>query len=79
MVAAAFSLNALAAEVSVSPADAQFFEAKIRPVLAEACYKCHSAQSERIKGGLLLDTREGLLKGGESDRKSTRLNSSHRT
>ncbi len=49
-----------------SPADIQFFESKIRPVLAESCYKCHSAQSERVKGGLLLDTRDGLLKGGES-------------
>jgi hypothetical protein len=57
-------LNVLAAETSLS--GNEFFEAKIRPVLAESCYKCHSAQAERVKGGLLLDTREGLLKGGES-------------
>ncbi|MEW6306370.1 MAG: PSD1 and planctomycete cytochrome C domain-containing protein [Verrucomicrobiota bacterium] len=47
-----------------SPLD--FFERRIRPVLAERCYSCHSAQSEKLKGGLLLDTRAGLLKGGES-------------
>ena len=43
-----------------------FFEGKIRPVLVEHCYKCHSASAEKVKGGLLLDTREGVLKGGES-------------
>src|SRR6266478_612047 len=45
---------------------AEFFEKKIRPLLVEHCYKCHSAQSEKLKGGLLLDTREGLLKGGDT-------------
>src|SRR5262245_45675633 len=45
--------------------DFEFFEKKIRPVLVERCYKCHSAESEKIKGELLLDTRDGLLKGGE--------------
>jgi hypothetical protein len=49
-----------------TPAETEFFEAKIRPVLTQSCYKCHSADSERVKGGLLLDTREGMLKGGES-------------
>jgi len=43
-----------------------FFEKKIRPVLVEHCYKCHSADSEKIRGELLVDTRDGLLKGGES-------------
>ncbi len=43
-----------------------FFEKKIRPVLTESCYKCHSAEAEKIKGGLTLDTREGIRKGGES-------------
>jgi hypothetical protein len=41
-----------------------FFEKKIRPVLAERCYGCHSARAAKVKGGLLLDTRGGLLKGG---------------
>jgi len=43
----------------------EYFEKQVRPILAERCYKCHSAQSEKQKGGLLLDSREGILKGGE--------------
>ncbi|MBA4191515.1 MAG: hypothetical protein C0467_26345 [Planctomycetaceae bacterium] len=41
-----------------------FFEKKIRPVLVESCYKCHSAEAEKVKGELYLDTREGIRKGG---------------
>jgi hypothetical protein len=47
----------------------EFFEAKIRPVLVEQCYRCHSAdaaKAKKLRGGLLLDTRAGLLKGGDS-------------
>ncbi len=44
----------------------EFFEKKIRPVLVENCYPCHSVQAKRDKGKLLLDSREGLRKGGES-------------
>ena len=44
----------------------EFFEKRIRPLLSEHCYKCHSAQSEKLKGGLRLDGRELLLKGGDS-------------
>lgn len=43
-----------------------FFEQKVRPVLVDACYKCHSAKGDKVKGGLLLDTRDGMLKGGDS-------------
>ena len=43
----------------------EFFESRIRPVLIERCYKCHSATSEKLKGGLKLDSREDLLKGGD--------------
>ena len=46
--------------------DYRFFEQKIRPVLVNKCYKCHSAQSKDLQGGLLLDTREGIRRGGES-------------
>jgi mono/diheme cytochrome c family protein len=49
-----------------SPADLAFFESKIRPLLAEHCYSCHSARAEKLKGALYADSREGLLKGGES-------------
>ena len=44
----------------------EFFEKRIRPVLIENCYKCHSKEAEKPKGGLLLDSREGLLKGGDT-------------
>ena len=47
----------------------RFFEARIRPVLVEHCYGCHSAQAvekKSLKGGLLLDTRAAMLAGGES-------------
>lgn len=40
--------------------DAAFFEAKIRPVLADNCYRCHSATMAAPKGGIILDTKEGL-------------------
>ncbi|MDB6029124.1 MAG: hypothetical protein JWM68_5347, partial [Verrucomicrobiales bacterium] len=48
------------------PAALEFFEKKIRPLLAENCYKCHSAQAEKLKGGLMLDSKDGLLKGGDT-------------
>jgi hypothetical protein len=47
-------------------AGVEFFENKIRPVLVDRCYECHSAQSEKLKGGLRLDTRNGWEKGGAS-------------
>ena len=58
----------------VAPSAAQndegvaFFERKIRPVLVQQCYKCHSTTAKEPKGGLLLDTREGIRRGGESGR-----------
>ena len=42
-----------------------FFEQKIRPVLIESCYECHSA-TKKVKAGLHLDYAAGLLKGGEA-------------
>src|SRR5438094_9106867 len=50
----------------------EFFEKQVRPVLTEKCYKCHSAGAEKIKGGLLLDSRKGWMKGGESGPVSSR-------
>ena len=44
----------------------EFFEKRIRPLLEDHCYECHSADSKKIKGGLKLDSREGWAKGGES-------------
>jgi hypothetical protein len=47
-------------------AGAEFFEAKVRPLLAERCYGCHSAAAGKSKGELSLDTPEGVIKGGRS-------------
>jgi cytochrome c553 len=47
-----------------TPDQLAFFEKKIRPVLADHCYKCHSPEAEKVKGELYLDTREGTRKGG---------------
>jgi cytochrome c553 len=47
------------------PATVEFFEAKIRPVLVQHCYECHSKEAKSVKGGLLLDHREGLRSGGD--------------
>src|SRR4051812_5541108 len=43
-----------------------FFESKIRPVLIEKCYSCHSDRAEKLKGGLKLDSRAGIRQGGDS-------------
>jgi hypothetical protein len=50
----------------VRAADADFFEKKVRPVFVEHCYKCHSAQAQKLRGGLRLDTVAGIRKGGET-------------
>ncbi len=44
----------------------RFFQQKIRPVLAENCYACHSRQSPKLEAGLRLDSREGILAGGNA-------------
>lgn len=51
------------------PKGVKFFESKIRPVLVKKCYACHSqaaAKAKKLKGKLLLDSRAGVLSGGES-------------
>jgi len=49
-----------------SAAQNAFFEKRIRPVLAEACFRCHGDNAEKPKGGLRVDSLEALLRGGES-------------
>src|SRR5688572_1296656 len=48
------------------PAGVAFFERKIRPLLVERCYECHSQAAKQVQGGLLLDSRGGILRGGDS-------------
>src|SRR4051794_25671390 len=52
------------ADAGAPPVAAEFFEKKIRPLLVEQCAGCHSAKKKR--GNLLLDSRENLLKGGDT-------------
>lgn len=47
-------------------ADVEFFEKKVRPVLFERCFRCHSVEAKKQKGGLLLDSRAAILKGGDT-------------
>jgi hypothetical protein len=67
--ALAFPLLACAAETPPTPKQLEFFEKKIRPLLTEHCYKCHSedaVKANKLKGGLQVDTKAGLLAGGDS-------------
>jgi hypothetical protein len=55
-----------AAEAAADAGGLAFFESKVRPLLVDKCFECHSKDAKKIKGGLLLDTREGWVKGGDS-------------
>ena len=70
-----FRIASLALGLLFAPAfviadeDVDFFESRIRPVLVEHCYQCHSVQAQRqgkLRAELLLDSRAGMRKGGES-------------
>ena len=56
----------VASEPPVNRQGIEFFEKRIRPVLVQSCYQCHSGETVEPKAGLRLDSREGLLRGGES-------------
>ena len=47
-------------------ADVDFFESKVRPLLAQHCHECHSKKAKKQKGGLLLDSRAAILEGGDT-------------
>lgn len=51
---------------SLTPEQTSFFESRIRPVLVEHCYACHSAESANPGGGLRLDSRNAWVNGGDS-------------
>jgi mono/diheme cytochrome c family protein len=57
-----FAVSSLSAQ-TFPAADVEFFETKIRPVFAKNCYACHTKTKV---AGLQMDTREGLLKGGDT-------------
>ena len=56
--------------VAVAPAfagdDLRTFRETIEPVLVRECYRCHSAKAEKLKGGLRLDSRDAMLRGGDT-------------
>ncbi|HWB00009.1 MAG TPA: PSD1 and planctomycete cytochrome C domain-containing protein [Pirellulales bacterium] len=67
----AFVLALVAASAAATAAEIpsehlEFFEKQVRPLLAEHCYECHSTQAKSLKGGLRLDSRDAVLKGGDS-------------
>lgn len=60
-------LTGFAQEKKLDAKGIEFFETKIRPVLVEKCYQCHSQEAQKnkkLRGDLYLDSRAGLLKGG---------------
>ena len=71
---AAFSIALLltlhtGSAVVAAPADdakIAFFEKNVRPILIKRCYECHSVESGKSKGGLMIDSREAILKGGDN-------------
>ncbi len=68
MISVAWAWLAVAPVIAapLDPVQVEFFENKVRPVLADHCYECHSAQADKLKGGLRLDTQAATLKGGAS-------------
>ncbi len=44
----------------------EWFERHVRPLLAQHCYSCHASTISRPKGGLALDSRESIVKGGDT-------------
>ncbi len=48
------------------PKGAEYFRTKVEPILTAHCSKCHSHSSDKIKGGLVLDSRNGLITGGDT-------------
>ncbi len=66
MKSLAIILLASSSALAADPAGMAFFEQKIRPVLVEHCYSCHSGEAKKLKGNLYLDSKAGWEKGGDS-------------
>lgn len=68
LVATCFLATSLLADdtAKITPAQQDFFESKIRPILIEHCYECHSAASRTLQGGLRVDHPDGLIRGGDT-------------
>ena len=67
LLAGASSLLPLAARADAPAAGGtEFFENKIRPILVNNCHNCHSSRAAKLKGGLSVEFRDAMLKGGEN-------------
>ncbi len=62
----ALAVLAVCARAETDAKGSEFFEKNIRPLLTEQCFDCHSHQAKKIKGGLVLDSRDGALTGGDT-------------
>ena len=58
--------SGLAASAKPSTADLTFYEQTVKPILASACFECHSHEAKKFKGGLALDSTAAILKGGDT-------------
>ncbi|WP_404308865.1 PSD1 and planctomycete cytochrome C domain-containing protein [Neorhodopirellula lusitana] len=57
----------LQAETADFPSEQlEFFEKQVRPLLSEHCYECHSAGTDSLQAGLMVDSRSALIEGGDS-------------
>jgi hypothetical protein len=55
-----------ATQDGTDPAKVEFFESRIRPILVEHCYECHGPEAKIVQANLRVDSREGLLQGGDT-------------
>ena len=56
----------LSAQQKLSPEQTKYFETHIRPALVQYCYDCHSVETGKTRGGLLLDTKDAMIRGGDN-------------
>src|SRR5436305_10392182 len=49
-----------------APDTPAFYEQRVRPILEQNCFTCHSHAAKKVKGGLMLDSIDALLKGGDN-------------
>src|SRR5512134_2664320 len=59
-------LSVIFASYAAAADDLDYFESRVRPVLATQCYSCHSSKAAIVQGGLRLDGRDTMLRGGHS-------------
>jgi hypothetical protein len=54
------------ADDDFSAEDIEFFEARVRPLLVKHCYDCHSTDAKKLQAGLYVDSRKGMIQGGDN-------------